>query len=325
MKQITQDQRYTISVLLKNGKTKTEIANIITKHKSSVGREIKRNADQRNHTYSHDLAQRKCTTRHQNKPKQIKLTEPIKNYIDQKLQIKFSPEQIVGRSVLEGLDMVSHERIYQYIWEDKRKGGVLYEQLRSKGKRYRKRGALKDKRGIIPNRRHIFERPAIVEEKSRIGDLEIDTVIGKNHKGALVTINDRKTNMVKIRKVKGKNAEDVKQATFDALADWGFIKTITADNGKEFALHEKIAQVLKIDFFFATPYHSWERGANENTNGLIRQYIPKQTDFDLITDEYVQYVENQLNNRPRKKHGFLTPKELLLHELNLSDKVAFMT
>lgn len=325
MKHITQEQRYTISVLLDKGKSKLEIANIIGKHKSSVSREIGRNADKRNSVYGSDLAQRKCMARHEQKPKQIRLTDTIKSYIDQKLAEKFSPEQIVGRAELEGLDMVSHERIYQYVWEDKKKGGGLHEHLRSKGKRYRKRGALKDKRGIIPNRKHISERPVIVAEKSRIGDLEIDTVIGKNHKGALVTINDRKTNMVKIRKVAGKNAEDVKLATIGALADWPFIKTITSDNGKEFAQHQTIAKALNVDFFFATPYHSWERGANENTNGLIRQYIPKQTDFDHITDEYVQFIEKELNNRPRKKHGFLTPNEVLLKEINLTDKVAFMT
>ena len=234
-----------------------------------------------------------------------------------------SPEQIVGKALLNGLKMVSHERIYQHVWEDKKKGGTLYEQLRAKGKCYRKRGALKDKRGIIPNRRHISDRPAVVEEKSRIGDLEIDTVIGKNHEGALVTINDQKTNMVKIRKVNSKQAQDVKKATLDALADWGFVKTITSDNGKEFAYHEQIAEAF--DFYFATPYHSWEFGANENTNGLIRQYIPKQTNFGTITEQYVQYVEDELNNRPRKKHGSLTPNEVLLKKINQTEKVAFIT
>lgn len=325
MKHITQEQRYTIAVLLKRGMRKSEIADIIGKHQSSVGREIKRNADQRNQEYRAGLAQRKCLERHREKPKRIRFTDTVKSYVDGRLPAWFSPEQIVGRAALEGVGLVSHERIYQYVWDDQKKGGVLHEHLRSKGKRYRKRGALKDRRGIIPNRRHISQRPAIVEEKSRIGDLEIDTVIGKNHKGVLVTINDRKTNLVKIRQVKGKNAQDVKRATIEALADWGFAKTITADNGKEFAAHEKIAAALKIDFFFATPYHSWERGANENTNGLIRQYVPKQTDFENITEAYVQFIEDELNNRPRKKLGFLTPNEVLVKEINLSDKVAFMT
>jgi IS30 family transposase len=325
MKHITQEQRYTISVLLESGKTQTEIAKIIGKHKSSISREITRNSDQRNLKYKSDLAQRKCKGRHSEKKKSTRLTSEISEYIDEKLSCKYSPEQIVGRARLEHTAIVSHERIYQYIWENKKEGGTLYQHLRSRGKRYRKRGSLKDSRGIIPNRKHISERPQVVEEKSRLGDVEIDTVIGKNHKGALVTINDRKLSKVFIRKVDGKNAQDVMEATIEALKECKYIKTITADNGKEFAYHEQIAKALNVDFFFATPYHSWERGANENMNGLIRQYIPKKTNFDEITDEYVKFVENELNNRPRKKLGYLTPNEAYLKEINLTEKVAFIT
>lgn len=326
MKHITQEQRYTISVLLKRGLKKNDIARIIGKDKSTITREINRNCDKRNLEYKSDLAQRKCMERSREKRKMKRFSKAIQAYIDAKLFIKLSPEQIVGRARLEGIEMVSHERIYQYIWEDKKKGGQLFSHLRSRGKPYRKRGSLKDSRGIIPDRKHISQRPAIVDQKARIGDLEIDTVIGKNHKGALVTINDRKTGMVKISKVKGKNAQAVKMATLNLLSDWGFVKTITSDNGKEFALYKDIEKELKIDFYFATPYHSWERGANENTNGLIRQYIPKKTDFETISDEYVKFVENELNNRPRKRHGFKSPKELFFNELNLLEKnVAFVT
>jgi len=321
MKHITQEQRYTISLLLKNGLNKAEIAKILRKDRSTITREINRNCDKRNLEYKSDLAQRKCVERGREKRKNKRFTKAIQNYVDAKLSIKLSPEQIVGQARLKGIEMVSHERIYQYVWEDKKNGGQLFSHLRSKGKSYRKRGSLKDRRGIMPDRKHISERPAIVEQKARIGDLEIDTVIGKSHKGALVTINDRKTGMVKISKVKGKNAEDVKNATLNLLSDWGFIKTITSDNGKEFALHKEIEKALKIDFYFATPYHSWERGANENTNGLIRQYIPKKTDFETIADEYVKYVENELNNRPRKRHGFKSPKEVFLNELNYLEKM----
>lgn len=260
MKHITVAQRYTISVLLESGKTQTEIAGIIGKSKSTISREIKRNADKRNLKYKADLAQRKCMGRHRDKHKATRFSSEIKAYVDKQLARKLSPEQITGRARKENIDIVGHERIYQYIWEDKKEGGLLYEQLRSRGKRYRKRGPLKDNRGMIPNRRHISQRPAVVEEKSRMGDLEIDTVIGKNHQGALVTINDRKLSKVFIRKVNGKQARDVMQATIDALKDYPCIKTITADNGKEFACHEQIAEALNIDFFFATPYHSWERG-----------------------------------------------------------------
>lgn len=158
----------------------------------------------------------------------------------------------------------------------------------------------------------IEERPEEVDAKERIGDLEIDTIIGKDRKGAILTINDRVTGNVKIRKLAGKNAQRLAEATVESLSDWKpFLKTITSDNGKEFASHRFIAEELGIDFYFAHPYHSWERGANENLNGLIRQYIPKKADFDTISEEYIAFVENELNNRPRKRFGYQTPKEKL--------------
>ena len=168
-------------------------------------------------------------------------------------------------------------------------------------------------------------RPSVVDEKSRVGDFEIDTVIGKNHQSALVTINERKTGRVKIIKVPTKEAETVAHATIDALMPYKeIIHTITADNGKEFAMHEKISQQLDIDFYFAKPYHSWERRANENTNGLIRQYFPKKTDFATVTDEQVQWVEDKLNNRPRKRFNFESPNAIF-NKLTNQEKVAFVT
>lgn len=149
-----------------------------------------------------------------------------------------------------------------------------------------------------------------MEAKQRFGDLEIDTIIGKNHKGAIMTINDRCTSLVLIRKLEGKEAAPLAQSAIDALSPYKhLIHTITADNGKEFAAHQEIAKGLDISFFFARPYHSWERGANENTNGLARQYIPKGTNFDNVTQEYVAMVQNKLNNRPRKRLDYLTPIE----------------
>ena len=200
--------------------------------------------------------------------------------------------------------------MYRWIWEDKRKKGTLYKYLRRKGKKYNKRRNSLAGRGYIPNRVDIEERPAIVDLKERFGDLEIDTVIGSNHKGALVTINDRLTSKVWIRKLSGKDAAPLALKTIEALQPIkDLIHTITADNGKEFAKHQEIAKELQISFYFYKPYHSWERGANENTNGFIRQYIPKGTDFSEIIDEFVSWIENKLNNRPRKRLGYLTPNE----------------
>lgn len=325
MKHLTVEQRYTIAAMKKLCYKQKDIALAIEKDESVVSRELKRNCDKRNGVYNSDLAQRKHDQRQKEKPKHIKFTNQMVTFVNSWLVKDFSPEQIVGRAKLEGINCVSHERLYQYIWGDKKQGGMLHQHLRRKGRIYRKRGAAKDTRGIIRDRVDISERPAIVDQKQRIGDFEIDTVIGQNHKGALLTINDRVSSMVWIAKLNGKNAEDLAQKTIEVLTpikQWAH--TITADNGKEFADHKTISQSLAIDFYFAKPYHSWERGANENTNGLIRQYFPKGSSFENITNQDVEKVQNILNNRPRKKLGFLTPIEFL--SLNLKNqKIAFTT
>jgi transposase, IS30 family len=325
MSHLTESQRYTISTMLENGYKQTEIAKTIGKCKSVVCREKSRSSDKRNSLYKHDLANRKYRHRQKYKRKKHFFTESVKSYVESSLEQKFSPEQIAGIAKKEGVKCVSAERIYQHIWRDKKLGGKLFEELRTQGKRYRKRGAEKDKRGIIIGRRDISERPQVVEIKERIGDLEIDTIIGKNHQGAIVTINDRASGMLKMKKLESKNAEQLAIETIKLLSEWQpILHTITSDNGKEFAAHKTISDALGIDFFFAEPYHSWQRGSNENLNGLIRQYIPKQTDFSTITDEYVVYVENELNNRPRKRHNFETPN-YVFNKLIRQEKVAFMT
>lgn len=327
MSHLTQEQRYTIEVLRKENYSQTEIAKRIGKSKSVVCRELQRNSDKRNGIYKADLAERKCIERHHVKPKRIYFTEAVKSYVDGCIKQDYSPEQIVGVSKKEAVACVSHERIYQYLWYDKKQGGELYKHLRTKGKCYRKRGASKDKRGQLVGRIGIENRPKIVDEKTRFGDLEIDLIIGEHHKQALLTINDRLTGKVKIRKLENKGAESIEQATIEALQDWKpYLHTITSDNGKEFANHTAIAKALKIDYYFARPYHSWERGANENTNGLIRQYFPKKSSFVNITTQQIQEVEDKLNNRPRKRFGYETPNYIYLQTIkNQGQKVAFMT
>lgn len=325
MKHLTVEQRYTISVMKKQGFRQKDIALTIRKDKSVVSRELNRNCDKRSKKYEAGLAQRKYQQRQMDKPKHIHFTEEIKQCVDEFLNKDYSPEQITGRTKIEGNPCVSTERIYQYVWNDKKEGGNLYMHLRRKGRKYRKRGHAKDTRGIIKDRVDIEQRPDIVDEKKRLGDLEIDTVIGQNHKGALLTINDRVSSMVWIAKLNGKNADELAQKTIEVLNPYkNLTNTVTADNGKEFAEHKVISTGLNVNFYFAKPYHSWERGANENTNGLIRQYFPKGSSFENISNEDVQRVQDILNNRPRKKLKFLTPNEFLL--LNLSNKkVAFVT
>ena len=326
MSHLTQEQRYTIDVLCQKNYSQTDIAKLINKDKSVVCRELQRNCDNRNGIYKSELAIRKCAERHQIKPKKFFFSKEIKLRINKYIKEDYSPEQIVGFAKKEGMICISHESIYQYIWQDKKQGGKLYKHLRTQGRRYRKRGAAKDKRGMIVGRIGIENRPIEVEQKERFGDLEIDLVIGKNHKGALLTINDRATGMVKIAKVESKESYNIEKACVAALQDWQLnLHTITSDNGKEFANHKNISTQLNINYYFANPYHSWERGANENLNGLIRQYFPKKSSFENITKEEIKNVETKLNNRPRKRFGYETPNDVYLNKIKLTEKVAFMT
>lgn len=204
--------------------------------------------------------------------------------------------------------------IYRYIQQDKRKGGYLYQHLRFRNQRKRKYGH-PETRGKLNNRRSIHDRPQIIEQRSRFGDLEIDTIVGKNHQQSLVSIVDRKTGYLWLKKCMTRKSQDVGQATVDLLYPIKEeLETITADNGKEFSLHEQIATELDIDFYFADPYSAWQRGTNENTNGLIRQYIGKGSDLSSYSDEYIAEITYRLNHRPRKRLGFKSPSQVLLQE-----------
>ena len=318
-KHLTEKQRYLIFELKQEEYQQKDIARVVGVSCSTISRELRRNCDLRSGKYVMDLAQRKADERKCNKRRKQVFTDTMKEKCRELLGKDYSPEQIAGRCKLEGIEMVSHEVIYRWIWADKRTGGDLHTHLRRQGRKYAKRGSKNAGRGLIPNRVDIDERDEIVEKKQRFGDLEIDTIIGKNHKGAILTINDRATSIVWIRKLSGKEAAPLVRKTKSALRKVKhLIHTITADNGKEFARHEEIAQKLEINFYFCKPYHSWERGANENTNGLIRQYIPKGTDFSEVTDKQIKRIENILNNRPRKRLGFLTPNEKFKQIINKS-------
>lgn len=325
MAHLTLSQRYTIETMFSKGYAQIRIAEMIGKHKSVVSRELKRNSDTRNGTYRHDLADRKCAKRHKEKPKLKRFSAIVRQDVETLLKEDYSPEQVCGTLGKQGKSFVSTERIYQHVWEDKKKGGTLYNHLRNQGRRYRKRGSLKDTRGIIKNRIAIDKRPKVVEKRSRFGDLEVDLIIGKDHKQAIVTINDRASGMLKMRKVNSKQAAVVSQAIVDELKDWiPYLQTMTADNGKEFAHHQFVAEQLNIDHYFAKPYHSWQRGSNENLNGLIRQYFKKATDFSVITETHIKEVENKINNRPRKRFGFENPI-FVMNQLLFNQKVAFVT
>jgi IS30 family transposase len=325
MAHLTQEQRYTISCMLKQGYNKSEIARAITKDKSVVFNEIKRNSDNRSGIYDDDLANRKAAKRQKEKAKNIRFTRFIQDEIELLLRADYSPEQVVGTLKKQEKETVSVERIYQHIWEDKKNKGDLHTHLRRQGRKYRKRGSSKDTRGIIKNRISIDQRNKIVEKRSRFGDLEVDLIIGKNHNQAILTVNDRASGMLKMKKVASKEATVVTKAINEILEDWKpYLRTITADNGKEFAGHEQVAENLEIDYFFAHPYHSWERGSNENLNGLIRQYFTKGSDFTEITNKRVKEIETILNNRPRKRYNYENPI-FVMNQLLFNQKVALVS
>jgi IS30 family transposase len=309
-KQLTYEQRCQIEILKKRGLSQKAIAESIGVNQSTISRELRRNTGKRG--YRCKQAQDHHESRRLWCRRQSRLTPKVEKLIGSMLDLQFSPEQISGTLALEHGISLSHERIYQYIWADKFNGGCLYLNLRRGHKKYQRRCNGKQTRGQIPNRVGIECRPPIVDQRGRIGDWEIDTVIGKGHSGALVTIVERALQFVLIARVDSKSAEDVTAATIELLRPYqDIVHSITADNGKEFAYHEKIAKELDTQFFFARPYHSWERGLNENTNGLIRQYFPKSTNFKSVTDYEVSQVAYLLNIRPRKTLGYCTPLALM--------------
>ena len=318
-KQLTREQRYQIYALMKAGLFQTEIAKVIGVHKSTICRERRRNRGRRG--YRPKQAQHFSEIRRA-KAVTTRISPDTWILVERLVQDDWSPEQISGWLSREFQMMVSHESIYQFILKNKRQGGNLYLHLRCKKQR-RKRYGSTNYRGRIPDRISIDLRPAIVDTRSRVGDWELDTIIGKGHKQAIVSLTERKSRLTLIAKVKRKSAELVSlsvQRLLEPIAAKVF--TLTSDNGKEFARHQEISTVLQADFYFAHPYSSWERGLNENTNGLIRQYFPKKHDFTTITEKAISMVMNKLNNRPRKCLGFKTPNQVFF---GIKPKVALQT
>ena len=303
--QLTYRQRYHIYTFMKAGFCQSEIAREIGVHKSTVSREVRRNQGKRG--YRPKQAQQLATNRRDKV--QPRITDRDWRMIEELICLDWSPEQISKYGRAEQELRISHEWIYQYIYRDKRSGGTLWKHLRCRKKR-RKRYGSYEKRGQIPNRTWIDARPQSVEDRSRLGDWEADTIIGKGKKGAIVTLVDRKSRYLRMGLVARRTKEAVREMIISLLEDLP-VHTITCDNGKEFTDHEGIAKALRTKVYFAHPYASWEGGTNENTNGLIRQYIPKNTEFNKITNEDIQFVENRLNTRPRKCLSYKPPVVIL--------------
>ena len=308
---LTCEQRCQIYALLQSGHSQAHIARQIGVDPSTISRELVRNTGARGYRFkqAHEKASQR---REEASDKPRKMTPDLVELIEEKLtQEQWSPDQISGRLAKDGVAFISHERIYQHVWKDKKDGGTLYLHLRHSGKKYNRRKGKNSGRGLIPNRVDIDQRPPIVAAKSRIGDWEADTIIGANHKGVVMSHVERTSKYTKLAKLPDKNADSVVQACARVLLPLADrIETITYDNGKEFASHAQIATSLGALSYFAKPYHSWERGLNEHTNGLFRQYFPKGSDLSILSDADVQRVEDKLNSRPRKILGYQTPREI---------------
>jgi transposase, IS30 family len=310
---LTEMERYQIDELLREGFSQLEIARRLNRSPSTLSRELRRNRGGRGWRprQAHLNAQERLTERGSANARKVSdaAWEYAKNHLQNE---QWSPEQIAGRLRLEKGDTISHETIYQRILADKQEGGSLHQNLRCKKKRKKRYGSARPSRGMIQNRVGIEERPAIVDSRQRIGDWEGDTIIGSHTKGAVIaSMVERKSRFTRLVKAQDKTTNEVTGSINKCMlpiAD--LVHTITLDNGSEFHRHEAISTTLDADIFFARPYHSWERGLNENTNGLVRQYFPKKVAFDNISDNVLQEVEKKINSRPRKCLGYRTPFEV---------------
>ena len=307
---LTHEERCQIYALRKSGLSGPAIARQLGRDRTTVWREVRRNSGGRGyrHKQAHGMA---SARRSAASSVARKMTPELWQLVEDRLAEGWSPEQIAGRLRKQGVTMAGRQWIYRYVRADRKAGGQLYLCLRRRGKKPNWKGGRHSGRGHIPGRVDISERPAVVEAKERVGDWEADTIIGKGHSGAVVSVVDRASKYTLLERVGKKTAGSVGTALLSMLLPlYTLVHTITADNGKEFAGHAGVAKALGAGFFFATPYHSWERGLNEHTNGLVREYFPKGTDFRLITDAQVKAVQDRLNRRPRKVLGYRTPAEV---------------
>jgi transposase, IS30 family len=307
-KHLSQIERYQIYSLMKANQTITQIADQLGRHKSTISRELGRNEGCRG--YRPKQACELALARSQGSRNAREVEPWVKREADVLLGLQWSPEQIAGKLP------VSHETLYLHVYADKANGGKLWKHLRCQKQKRKRYAGGQDRRGQIPNRRPLSERPGHIEDRKQVGHWEGDTVIGANHKQAIVTVVERKSGYAVIAKVENKTADLVSAAIVNRLEPFGAkVKTLTFDNGKEFCGHGKIDEALGSTSYFARPFASWERGSNENFNGLLRQYVPKKRSMESITDEEIRMIENRLNNRPRKRLGFRTPAEVFHQSL----------
>jgi IS30 family transposase len=305
--QLTSGDRHALSALRKQGLSQADIARAMHRHPSTISRELKRNS--RQNWYRPSKAHKWTRGRRSRSRRNQRIGESSWRLVRSLLEQRWSPEQIVGRLRAEGRLRISHETIYRHIWADRRRGGSLFQHLRGTQKLRRKRYGRYDSRGRLAGKRHITERPPGAENRSRVGHLEGDTVVGTD-RHCILTLVDRKTGFVLIGKLSARTVQATNERAISLIRTAPRrTRTITLDNGTEFHGYKAIEAATRTTIYFATPHHSWERGTNENTNGLIRQYLPKRTSMAKLTQEECDRIAQHLNDRPRKRLGFLTPTE----------------
>lgn len=308
--QLTSEERYALSALRKQGLNQSQIARALGRHRSTISREIRRN-ERTKGCYRPFEADQATRGRRYRSRRNWRFTDSDLALVRSRLELLWSPEQISGRLRAERVLRISHETIYRYIWNDMLRGGSLHRYLRGARKQRRKRYRAYDSRGRLAGKRHISERPAVVEKRCRIGDLEGDTMIGGADKHCVLTLVDRKTGFLFIGKLTERTVQAASQRAVSLINKAPRrVRTLTLDNGTEFHGYKDIEMKTGATVYFATPHHSWERGTNENTNGLIRQYLPKRRTMKHITQQDCDRIARHLNDRPRKRHGYVTPKEL---------------
>ncbi len=311
--QITSGERYTLGALHTQGFSQAAIARVLGRHASTVGRELKRNSTRYDGAYRHSRAQKQTNGRRSRSRRNRRFSAAELALVEELLKEKFSPEQVSGYLRTLGLLNISHETIYGHIWRDKENGGALWMHLRCSPKKRRKHYGRYDSRGRLAGKKMIDERPAEVKTREEPGHWEMDTVMGKHaSQHCIVSLVERKAGYAIIGKLRDRTKEVVTARVIKLIKRHpAWFKTITADNGTEFHDYKKIEKATGVPIYFANPYHSWERGTNENTNGLIRQYLPKRVSMKGVTQHRCNAIALALNTRPRKRHAFKSPVEVL--------------
>jgi IS30 family transposase len=311
-RQITYEERYTLGLLRRQGHTAADIARLLGRHRSTIGRELRRNSTRHDGGYRPQLADWYANGRRSKSRRNRRFGLTQWAQVQALLRQDWSPEQIAGWLRRHGLLQISHETIYRYIWADKRHGGSLYKHLRGARKQRRKRYSSYDSRGRLAGKRPINQRPPGAENRTRVGHWETDTVLGTG-RPCVLTMVERKTGFLLIGQLHARTTAEVNRRTIQLIRSQPRpVRTITADNGTEFHQYNTVERATHARFYFAAPYHSWERGTNENTNGLLRQYLPKRSCMATLTQQQCNSIARHLNRRPRKRLGYRTPEECYL-------------